>query len=192
MMNSTILKVLNTSFISIIPKQDNARNLDLFILINLYNVVYKIISKVVANRLKPLLPTLVSVRQFVYVEGRQILSNTIQAHEVVHPLTSIRKYGMIMQLVVDKAYDKFNWTCIMSVVIAFGLDHKSVRWVMDLVGIFLQEASGRDIHSLLFSSSSLWKDLVSLSSMHVRSLFITMQKNLARSRVSNLLRMGKP
>eukprot|EP00253_Pinus_taeda_P002158 PITA_02158 len=79
-LNRTILKVLNTSLISLIPKQDNAQNLDRFRLIALCNVVYNIISKVVAKRLKPLLPTLVSVEQSGYVEGRQILNNSIQAH----------------------------------------------------------------------------------------------------------------
>eukprot|EP00253_Pinus_taeda_P035382 PITA_35382 len=54
--------------------------------IALCNVVYKIISKVIANRLKPLLPTLMSKEQTRYVEGRQILNNIIQAHEVVHSL----------------------------------------------------------------------------------------------------------
>eukprot|EP00253_Pinus_taeda_P008198 PITA_08198 len=132
-MNRTILKVLNTSFISLIPKQDNAQTLDRFRPIAICNVVYKIISKVVANRLKPLLPTLVSVEQSGYVEGRQILNNIIQAHEVVHSLTSNSKAGMIMQLDLAKAYDKLNWTYIKKVLIAFGFDHNCVRWVMALV-----------------------------------------------------------
>eukprot|EP00253_Pinus_taeda_P004208 PITA_04208 len=95
--------------------------------------ILKIISKVVANRLKPLLPTLVSVEQSGYVEGRQILNNIIQAHEVVHSLLSNRKAGMIMQLDLAKTYDKLNWTYIKKVLIAFGFDHNWVRWVMALV-----------------------------------------------------------
>ena len=134
--NRTILKVINTSFISLIPKQDNAQTPDRFRPIALCNVIYKIISKVVANRLKPLLPTLVSVEQSSYVEGRQILNNIIQAHEVVHSLTSNWKVGMIMQLKIAKAYDKLNWTYIRRVLIAFGFDHNSVRWVMALVTSF--------------------------------------------------------
>lgn len=56
----TILRVLNTSFITLIPKQEKAMKPDRFRPIALCNVVYKIISKVITNRLKPLLPTLVS------------------------------------------------------------------------------------------------------------------------------------
>eukprot|EP00253_Pinus_taeda_P031662 PITA_31662 len=131
--NRTILKALNTSFISLIPKQDNALTPDKFRPIALCNVVYKKISKVVANRLKPLLPTLVSEEQSSYVEGRQILNNIIQAQEVVHSMTSNRKARMIMQLDLAKAYDKLNWTYIERVLIAFGFDHNWVKWVMALV-----------------------------------------------------------
>eukprot|EP00253_Pinus_taeda_P012279 PITA_12279 len=66
--------------------QDNAMAPDRFIPIALCNVVYKIIS----NRLKPLLSTLVSKEKTGYVEDRQILNNIIQAHEVVHSLISNR------------------------------------------------------------------------------------------------------
>eukprot|EP00253_Pinus_taeda_P030821 PITA_30821 len=116
-------EVLNTSFISLIPKQDNAQTPDKFRPISLCNVVYKIISKVVANRLKPLLPVLVSGEQSGYVEGRQILDNIIQAQEVVHSLTSKRQTSMIMLLDIAKAYDKVNRTYIKKTLIAFGFDH---------------------------------------------------------------------
>jgi len=76
--------------------------------IALCNVVYKIISKVIANRFKPLLPTLISEEQTGFVEGRQILNNIIQAHEVVHSLKSNKQVGMIMQLDLVKAYDKLS------------------------------------------------------------------------------------
>eukprot|EP00253_Pinus_taeda_P035409 PITA_35409 len=132
-MNRTILKALNSSFIALTPKQEVAQTLDKFRPIALCNVVYKIISKVVANRLKPLLPTVVSVEQSGYVEGRQILNNIIQAHEVVHSLSSNRKVGVIMQLDITKAYDRLNWNYIKKNLIAFGFDHNWVRWVLALV-----------------------------------------------------------
>eukprot|EP00253_Pinus_taeda_P019258 PITA_19258 len=118
-----------------IVKQDilQAQTPDRFRPIALCNVVYKIISKVVANRLKPLLPALVLGEKLGYVEGRQILNNIIQAHEVVHSLTSKKKAGMIMQLDIAKAYDKLNWNYIRKVLIAFGFDHNWVRWILALI-----------------------------------------------------------
>jgi len=87
----------------------------------------------VANRLKPLLPTVVSVEQSGHVEGMKILNNIIQAHALVNSLSSKRKDGMIMQLDIDKAYDKPNWIYIKKVLINFGFDHNWVRWVLALV-----------------------------------------------------------
>eukprot|EP00253_Pinus_taeda_P023159 PITA_23159 len=98
-----VLKALNTYFISLIPK------------------------------LKPLLPILVSKEQTRYVEGRKILKNIVQAHEVVHSLKSNKQAGMIMQLDLEKAYDKLSWAYIRRVIIAYGFDHNWVRWVMALV-----------------------------------------------------------
>lgn len=131
--SKTILKALNTSFISFIPKQDSSQTVDKYRPITLCNVVYKIISKVVANRLKPLLPSLMLEEQSGYVEGRQILDNIIQAHEVVHMITSKRQARMIMQLDIAKAYDKVNWIYIKRVLTTFGFNHNYVRWVMALV-----------------------------------------------------------
>eukprot|EP00253_Pinus_taeda_P009979 PITA_09979 len=121
--SKTILKALNTSFISLIPKQDSAQTADKYRPIALCNVVYKIISKVVENRLKPLLPSLFSEEQSGYVEGRQILNNIIQAHEVVHMLNNKKQAGMIMQLDIAKAYDKVNWSYIKKFLMAFGFNH---------------------------------------------------------------------
>jgi len=59
---------------------------DRFRPIALCNVVYKIISKIIANRLKPLIPTLVFMEKTGYVEGKRILNNIIEAQEVVHSL----------------------------------------------------------------------------------------------------------
>eukprot|EP00253_Pinus_taeda_P022026 PITA_22026 len=119
----SILKDLNTSFISLIPKQDSTMSPDKFRPISLYNVVYKIISKILASRLKPLLPSLISGEQSGYVEGRKILDDIIQAHEVVHSVTSKIQAGMIMQLDIAKVYDKVNLIYIKMVRSAFGFDH---------------------------------------------------------------------
>eukprot|EP00253_Pinus_taeda_P031791 PITA_31791 len=101
--NKTILKALNTSFMSLIRK------------------------------LNPLLPTLTSEEQTGYVEGRKVLNKIIQAHEVVHSLKRNTQAGMIVQLDLEKAYDKLSCAYIRRVLIAYGFDHNWVRWVMALV-----------------------------------------------------------
>jgi hypothetical protein len=72
--------------ITLIPKEKVAKTLDRYIPIALCNVVYKIISKVIENRLKPLLYTLVSQEKEGFMEGTQIMDNIIHAHELIHIL----------------------------------------------------------------------------------------------------------
>ena len=55
-----VLKAFNATFLSLIPKEKGANNRGKFIPIALCNVIYKIISKVIANHLKPLLPNMIS------------------------------------------------------------------------------------------------------------------------------------
>ena len=96
-------------------------------------MIYKIISKVIANQLKPLLPTLLSEEQTSYVEGRQILDNIIQAHEMVHSLITNRQEIMIMQLDIVQARDKLSWSYIRAILKTYGFDHNWIKWVMVLV-----------------------------------------------------------
>ena len=65
-----MLKSFNATFLTLIPKEDGADNPGNFRPIALCNVIYKIISKVIANQLKPLLPNLVSPEKLGFVEGR--------------------------------------------------------------------------------------------------------------------------
>jgi hypothetical protein len=106
--SASILKALNATMITPIPKENEAKIPDRYRPIALCNVVYKIISKVIANRLKPLLPTLLSQEQAGFVEGRQIMDNTIHAHELIHTLKLQKRGGMIIQLDLAKSYDKIN------------------------------------------------------------------------------------
>eukprot|EP00253_Pinus_taeda_P001965 PITA_01965 len=87
----------------------------------------------IANRIKPLLPSLILEEQTGYVEGRQVLNNIIQAHEVVHSLKRNKQVGMIIQLDLAKAYDKLSWSYIRAILRAYGFYQNWIRWVMALV-----------------------------------------------------------
>ena len=103
-----VLKAFNATFLTLIPKEEGADSLGKFRPIALCNVIYKIISKVIVNHLKPLLPNLISPEQSEFVEGRQILEGVILVHEVIHSLKSTSKLGMMTKLDIVKAYDKLS------------------------------------------------------------------------------------
>jgi hypothetical protein len=96
--SASILKEINATMITLIPKENEAKTPDCERPIVMCNVVYKIISKVIENRLKPLLLTLVSQEQACFVEGRQIMDNIFHDHELIHTLKLQKRGGMIIQL----------------------------------------------------------------------------------------------
>ena len=98
-----VLKSFNATFLTLIPKEVGADTPDKFKSIALCNVIYKIISKVIANRLKPLLLVLISPEQSCFVEGRQILDGVILVHEVMHSLKITRTPGMMIKLNIEKS-----------------------------------------------------------------------------------------
>eukprot|EP01018_Ginkgo_biloba_P038227 Gb_38057 [translate_table: standard] len=72
-----ILGRMNATFIALIPKEKNPVSLDKFRPISLCNVCYKIISKLMANILKGILPKLISEEQGGFVQGKQIADNVV-------------------------------------------------------------------------------------------------------------------
>eukprot|EP00253_Pinus_taeda_P015714 PITA_15714 len=131
--SGTILKSLNSTFLALIPKFEEPKTPDKFRPIALCNVIYKIISKVIASRLKMILPGIISEEQSGYMEGRQILDNILLAQEMIHSLHSRKEAGMLMQLDLSKAYDKVSWKYLEAVLKAFGFCRTWIKWIMALI-----------------------------------------------------------
>lgn len=128
-----ILKAFNDTFLTLIPKEEGVDSPSLFCPISLCNVIYKITSKIIANRIKPLLPDLISEEQSGFVAGRQILDGILLVNEVAHSLRTTKKPRMLIKLDLAKAFDKINWEFIKAILTAFGFGDNLIQWIMGMI-----------------------------------------------------------
>ena len=103
------------SYISIIldsPKKNNAIDVKDFQPISLVGSVYKLLSKVLANRLRVVLDSLISESQNAFVGGRQILDSGLIANECLDSRLKSLVLGVVCKLDIEKAYDHVNWDAL--------------------------------------------------------------------------------
>ena len=110
---------LNATFLTLIPKENKPSTPSKFHPIALYNVLYKIITKIISNHLNPLVPSLISMEQTSYMEGWKIIDVILVAHETIHTLKISNKFGMILKLDLSKYFNKISWDCMKNTLIYF-------------------------------------------------------------------------
>ena len=106
--NENMLLEINHTNIVLIPKVKDLEKMSDFRPISLCNVIYKIISKVLANRLKQVLPHIISPTQSTFVSGRLITHNVLVAYETLHTMHAKkkgRKGTLALKLYISKVYD---------------------------------------------------------------------------------------
>ena len=93
----SILKSINHTFITLIPKVNNLEKVSNFRPISFCNVIYKIISKLIANRLKPVLNSIISETQSAFIADRLITNNILITFESLHHMKNncTRKKGFM-------------------------------------------------------------------------------------------------
>ncbi|KAL0444981.1 UNVERIFIED_CONTAM: LINE-1 reverse transcriptase [Sesamum latifolium] len=129
-----LLKQVNSTLISLIPKVNNPTVVAEFRPISCCNVLYKVITKILVQRMRGILDKLISPSQNAFVLGRSIGDNILLARELF--------YGYNQQhlpprcaLKVDlrKAYDTVEWDFLRAVLILFGFPEKFIVWIVECV-----------------------------------------------------------
>lgn len=124
---------INHTLLCLIPKIKNPTLPSDYIPIALCNVLFKIITKTIANRLKKILNDIVSPQQSAFIPNRLITDNTILAYEAFHYLKNHknRKNGVVgIKLDLEKAYDRVEWDFLESTLFTMGFPINLVNTIV--------------------------------------------------------------
>ncbi|CAN1334272.1 LINE-1 retrotransposable element ORF2 protein [Linum perenne] len=125
---SKMLRTLNHTWITLIPKVSDANTMRQLRPIGLCTVPYKIISKILTSRLGNVLPDIIHPSQNGFIKNRSITDNILIAHELIHFLKTHTGDQHLMALKIDmeKAYDRVEWPFLFAVMRGLGF---AAPWV---------------------------------------------------------------
>jgi len=128
-----IYRPLNSTFIALIPKKDVLETFEDFRPISLCNCIYKIIAKVIAIRIVPILSRNISMEQFGFLDGRKIHEAIGVAQEVIHSVKLKKRKGAVLKIDLSKAYDRINWLYIRMLLTHLGFNYSFISWIMGCI-----------------------------------------------------------
>ncbi|GJQ99376.1 RNA-directed DNA polymerase, eukaryota [Tanacetum coccineum] len=118
--SGTLPRGCNSSFIALIPKVTDAKFVTDFRPISLIGSVYKVITKILANRLSTVISDLVSNTQSAFVKDRQILDGPFILNEALAWCKRKKSQALIFKVDFAKAYDSVRWDFLLDVLQAYG------------------------------------------------------------------------
>lgn len=129
-----LLKQWNATNLVLIPKIPNAATMSDFRPISCLNTVYKVISKLLAGRLKAILPSVISHSQSAFMLGRLLLENVLLAIEIIQGYN--RKNippSAMLKLDLRKAFDSVRWDFFISALRAVNFPDKFIGWIQECI-----------------------------------------------------------
>jgi len=147
--NGKILKEINYTFITLIPKANAPTQIRQFRPISSCLTVYKIISKILVNRLRSLLDKIISPMQSTFIPGRSTHDNILLRHEIMHKFrTKIGKTAWTaIKLGMEKAYDRLEWDFICKCFQELRFHSAWIKWIMEAISMVNDIPSGLIIPS---------------------------------------------
>ncbi|GJU31529.1 RNA-directed DNA polymerase, eukaryota [Tanacetum coccineum] len=119
----------NSSFIALIPKTHDAKMMKDYCHITLIGSLYKIIAKVMANRMVVILGDIVNDVQSAFVANRQILDGPFILNELFQWCKKKKYQTMIFKVDFEKAYDSVRWDYLEDILKNFGFGEKWCGWI---------------------------------------------------------------
>jgi hypothetical protein len=124
---------INSTFLALIPKSNRPLSFSDYRPIALCNLCYKIVTNIIAKRIRPILSRSLSEEQLGFLKGRQILDAIGTTQECLHSIKAKRLQAIILKLDLKKAYDCTNWDYLRLMLIQCGFGHHMTKWIMGCV-----------------------------------------------------------
>jgi hypothetical protein len=124
-----LVNSLNATFISLIPKKADVVEIKDFQPISLVGGVYKIVSKVLANRMRTVLGKIVSNSQNAFIGDNQILDSVLIVNECVDSCMRSGVPSVLCKLDLEKAYDHVNWDFVLYLLQRCGFGERWTAWI---------------------------------------------------------------
>jgi hypothetical protein len=129
-----LLKEVNATILSLVPKIKNPSTMGDYRPISCCNVIYKCVTKILANRLLPGLNEIISPNQGAFIPNRSIAENILLAQELVSDYhKSQGKPRCTLKVDLMKAYDSVDWSFVLHCLISFGAPLKFVGWIRECI-----------------------------------------------------------
>ena len=126
---SRFVKNLNATFLVLIPEKQTVEDFKDLRPISLVGGLYKIMAKVLANRIKRVLDKVISKSQNAFVKDRQILDAMLIANELVDSTLRRKDQGMVCKLDIEKAYDSISWEFLNQVMGRMSFGSRWLGWI---------------------------------------------------------------
>ena len=124
---------MNFTYIALIPKSDDPTSFNDFRPISLCNCLYKIISKIIANRIKPILSSHISAEQFAFLQNQHIHEAIGTSQEALHSIKHKNLKGISLNIDLAKAFDKVNWLYLKMILTHLVFPHLLIQWIMGCI-----------------------------------------------------------
>ena len=127
--NGTFPRDCNASFIVLIPKVADPQILNDYRPISLIGYMYKIVSKMLAKRLKKVMPLIIDETQFAFIRDRHLLHSVIIANEVIEEAKRSKKSYLVFKVDYEKAYNSVSWEFLLYMLRRTGFSSKWIKWI---------------------------------------------------------------
>ncbi|GJR48045.1 RNA-directed DNA polymerase, eukaryota [Tanacetum coccineum] len=123
----------NSSFIALIPKTLNPKSVGEYRPISLIGSIYKIVTKILANRLSTVIADIISNVQTAFLPNRQILDGPFIINELLARCHHKKHSAMVFKIDFAKAYDSIRWDYLGDVLKSFGFGVKWCSWIRGIL-----------------------------------------------------------